>query len=59
MSDPLKEIDLNMAARRKLEQIASGAAVTLTEDEARRILERLDRDSKQIQSLIDSLPDDD
>ena len=59
MSDPLKEIDLNMAARRKLEQIASGAAVTLTEDEARRILQTLERDSKQIQSLIDSLPDDD
>jgi hypothetical protein len=59
MSDPLKEIDLNMAARRKLERIASGAAVTLTEDEARRILQTLERDSKQIQSLIDSLPDDD
>ena len=59
MSDIMKEIDANIAAKRKLERIASGAAVSLTEDEARRILQTLDRDARQIEALLDSLPDDD
>ena len=54
----MEEIDANMAARRKLERIAEGGAVTLTSDEARRLVEMLRRDAEQIGRLTDALPDD-
>jgi len=55
----MKDIDANIAAHKKLERIARGAKVSLTADEARRLLSHHKWLSEERESLLRSLPDDD
>jgi molybdenum cofactor biosynthesis enzyme MoaA len=59
MGDILEEIDRNIAAGKKLEQIALGVGEPLTRDEASRLLRRIKYLEGERDALLSSLPDDD
>ncbi len=58
MGDILKDLDRNIAARKKLERIASGSQEALTRDEATRVVYLIKFLGDERESLLSSLPDD-